>query len=119
MNLDELRGRVDELQTEILGLADADTLTDEQEERLDAAIPELAEARNELDKAETRGAELAGHVDLLDRIATDGLLDAIADGTFGLMKRPADHGKGLDGVIVRAPDYDNPAVTLLETGATR
>src|SRR3546814_12198591 len=27
-----------------------------------------------------------------------GLLDAIADGTFGLMKRPADAGRGLDGV---------------------
>ena len=69
---------------------------------------------------QTRSRHVLGEaVDLLDRIATDGLLDAIADGTFGLMKRPADHGKGLDGVIVRAPDYDNPAVTLLETGATR
>jgi beta-lysine 5,6-aminomutase alpha subunit len=69
---------------------------------------------------QTRSRHVLGEaVDLLDRIATDGLLDAIGDGTFGLMKRPADHGKGLDGVIVRAPDYDNPAVTLLETGATR
>ena len=36
---------------------------------------------------------------------TDGLLDAIADGTFGLMKRPADAGRGLDGVAeeVRRP----------------
>ncbi len=31
------------------------------------------------------------------------LLEAIADGTFGLMKRPADAGKGLDGVVRRAP----------------
>ncbi len=58
-------------------------------------------------------------VDLLDRITADGLLNAIADGTFGLMKRPADHGKGLEGVVTKAPGYDNPAVTLLETGATR
>jgi len=58
-------------------------------------------------------------VDLLERIDADGLLNAIADGTFGLMKRPADHGKGLDGVVAKAPDYDNPAVTLLESGATR
>ena len=69
---------------------------------------------------QTRARHLLGEaVDLLDRITTDGLLRAIGEGTFGLMKRPADHGKGLDGVIVKAPDYDNPAGQLLETGATR
>jgi beta-lysine 5,6-aminomutase alpha subunit len=69
---------------------------------------------------QTRARHVLGEaVDLLDRISADGLLNAIADGTFGLMKRPADHGKGLEGVVSRAPGYDNPAVTLLETGATR
>ncbi len=34
------------------------------------------------------------------------------------MKRPANAGKGLDGVVVRAEGYDNPASTLLETGET-
>ena len=69
---------------------------------------------------QTRARHVLGEaVDLLDRITTDGLLNAIADGTFGLMKRPADHGKGLEGVVTKAPGYDNPAVTLLETGATR
>jgi len=58
-------------------------------------------------------------VDLLDRIVDDTLLEAIADGTFGLMKRPADHGRGLDGVVRKAPDYLNPAADLLEEGATR
>jgi beta-lysine 5,6-aminomutase alpha subunit len=62
-------------------------------------------------------------VDLLTRIVDRpggaGLLDAIADGTFGLMKRPADAGKGLDGVARRADGYVNPAVDLLEEGATR
>ncbi len=58
-------------------------------------------------------------VDLLERIVDDGLLDAIADGTFGLMRRPADAGKGLDGVVRRADGYVNPAVDLLESGATR
>lgn len=43
-----------------------------------------------------------------------GLLDAIADGTFGLMKRPADRGRGLDGVARKAPTYWNPASELLE-----
>src|SRR5215211_2408593 len=45
---------------------------------------------------------LSEAVDLLDRIADDTLLEAIADGTFGLMRRPADAGKGLDGVARRA-----------------
>src|SRR4051794_10115225 len=62
---------------------------------------------------------LAEAVDLLERIVDDTLLDAIADGTFGLMKRPADAGKGLDGVAVKADGYVNPAVDLLESGATR
>ena len=43
-----------------------------------------------------------------------GLLDAIADGTFGLMKRPADAGRGLDGVARKAPGYFNPATEILE-----
>jgi beta-lysine 5,6-aminomutase alpha subunit len=53
-------------------------------------------------------------VDLLDRIAEDTLLDAIADGTFGIMKRPADRGKGLDGVAKHADDYYNPVTLALE-----
>ncbi|MFZ1285907.1 MAG: lysine 5,6-aminomutase subunit alpha, partial [Candidatus Phosphoribacter sp.] len=80
-------------------------------------------------------AVLAEAVELLERITTDQgragaergradaayppLLAAIADGTFGLMKRPPDRGKGLDGVVLKADGYDNPATTLLETGATR
>ena len=41
---------------------------------------------------------LAEAIELLERIVDDTLLNAIADGTFGIMKRPADRGKGLDGV---------------------
>ena len=55
-------------------------------------------------------------VDLLERIVDDGLLNAIADGTFGLMKRPPDKGKGADGVIEKAAGYRNPAIELLEAG---
>jgi beta-lysine 5,6-aminomutase alpha subunit len=53
-------------------------------------------------------------VDLLERIRDDTLLAAIGDGTFGIMKRPADRGKGLDGVAAHEPDYYNPATELLE-----
>jgi beta-lysine 5,6-aminomutase alpha subunit len=61
---------------------------------------------------------LAESIELLERILAHeskaGLLDAIADGTFGLMKRPADGGRGLDGVAEKAPDYFNPAGELLK-----
>jgi beta-lysine 5,6-aminomutase alpha subunit len=59
---------------------------------------------------------LGESVDLLERIVDHehGLLDAIADGTFGLMKRPADRGRGLDGVAAKAPGYFNPATEVLD-----
>jgi beta-lysine 5,6-aminomutase alpha subunit len=59
---------------------------------------------------------LAEAVDLLERIADDKLLNAIADGTFGIMKRPADRGKGLDGVAEQEAGYYNPATEILSTG---
>jgi beta-lysine 5,6-aminomutase alpha subunit len=61
-------------------------------------------------------------VELLDSICSDGLLKAIAEGTFGVTRRPPDGGKGLDGVVRTADGYINPAVELLElrspSGAT-
>jgi beta-lysine 5,6-aminomutase alpha subunit len=60
-------------------------------------------------------------VELLERIAADSdgggdppLLAAIADGTFGLMKRPADGGRGLEGVARKSDAYYNPATEQLE-----
>jgi beta-lysine 5,6-aminomutase alpha subunit len=61
---------------------------------------------------------LAESIDLLEAILAHpskaGLLDAIADGTFGLMKRPADAGRGLEGVARKASGYFNPATEILE-----
>ncbi len=57
---------------------------------------------------------LSESVELLGRIAADGLLPAIADGTFGITRRPASGGKGLDGVVAHAEDYYNPATDILE-----
>jgi beta-lysine 5,6-aminomutase alpha subunit len=79
---------------------------------------------------QNRARQVLGEaVDLLDTIVTDTttrgtaypqpLLAAITDGTFGSMKRPPTKGKGLDGVVVKADGYDNPATSLLEEGATR
>jgi beta-lysine 5,6-aminomutase alpha subunit len=68
----------------------------------------------------TRGRQvLSEAVELLGRIADDGLLPAIADGTFGITRRPATGGKGLDGVVPHADGYVNPAVDLLEEGMAR
>ena len=62
---------------------------------------------------------LSEAVELLTKIADDGLLPAIASGTFGITRRPADGGKGLDGVVPHADGYLNPAVDLLEEGMAR
>jgi beta-lysine 5,6-aminomutase alpha subunit len=59
---------------------------------------------------------LAEALDLLRRIGAGGLLNAIADGTFGVTRRPADGGRGLDGVVERADSYFNPASAFLEAG---
>jgi beta-lysine 5,6-aminomutase alpha subunit len=64
--------------------------------------------------AERARQVLGESVDLLQTIGSQGLLNAIAEGTFGVTKRPADGGRGLDGVVERAPGYYNPASDLLE-----
>jgi beta-lysine 5,6-aminomutase alpha subunit len=56
---------------------------------------------------------LSEAVELLERICDDTLLRAIADGTFGLMKRPPHGGRGYDGVFPHAAGYYNPASELL------
>ena len=57
---------------------------------------------------------LAESIDLLRTIGAQGLLTAIAEGTFGVTKRPPDGGRGLDGVVEQAEEYYNPASELLE-----
>ncbi|MET0521835.1 MAG: lysine 5,6-aminomutase subunit alpha, partial [Jiangellaceae bacterium] len=62
-----------------------------------------------------RAHEVLGEaVSLLEKIVDDTLLTAIADGTFGIMKRPANRGKGLDGVARQEDDYFNPVAEALE-----
>jgi beta-lysine 5,6-aminomutase alpha subunit len=58
---------------------------------------------------------LSESVELLERVNDDGLLTAIAEGTFGVTRRPPDGGKGLDGVVERADGYVNPAIAILDT----
>jgi beta-lysine 5,6-aminomutase alpha subunit len=64
---------------------------------------------------EQRARQVLGEsIELLRRINDESLLGAIADGTFGITRRPADGGRGLDGVIARADGYFNPASDILE-----
>jgi beta-lysine 5,6-aminomutase alpha subunit len=58
---------------------------------------------------------LSESIELLHRIGDDTLLTAIAEGTFGVTRRPPDSGKGLDGVMARADGYFNPAIEILDT----
>jgi beta-lysine 5,6-aminomutase alpha subunit len=53
-------------------------------------------------------------VSLLRRISTEGLLNAIADGTFGVARRPPGAGHGLGGVVTRADGYFNPVAEILD-----
>ena len=61
---------------------------------------------------------LSESIELLERIADDGLLNAIAEGTFGITKRPPDGGRGLDGVVAHGDGYWNPATEILEGART-
>jgi len=60
---------------------------------------------------------LAEAVELLERITADTLLGAIADGTFGITRRPPDAGRGLEGVVAHGERYWNPVSELLEQPA--
>ncbi|HVF20174.1 MAG TPA: lysine 5,6-aminomutase subunit alpha [Mycobacteriales bacterium] len=60
---------------------------------------------------------LAESVELLERVCDETLLTSIARGTFGITKRPADGGKGLDGVVHHEDGYWNPVTEILENAA--
>jgi beta-lysine 5,6-aminomutase alpha subunit len=51
---------------------------------------------------------------LLEECQQEGMVAAIGKGRFGDVKRAETGGKGLDGVIVKAKDYFNPFLELLE-----
>jgi len=51
---------------------------------------------------------------LLDEVAKDGMMAAIGKARFGDTARTPEGGKGLDGVVERAPGYFNPFLEILE-----
>jgi beta-lysine 5,6-aminomutase alpha subunit len=68
-------------------------------------------ARQVLEEAITLLQEIAADS---DQAGDPPLLAAIADGTFGTMRRPPTGGRGLDGVAPRSATYFNPATERLE-----
>jgi beta-lysine 5,6-aminomutase alpha subunit len=56
---------------------------------------------------------LAEAENLLRQVAEEGMFSAIARGAFADVKRPERGGRGLDGVIEKAPEYLNPILTAL------
>ncbi len=66
-------------------------------------------------RVEQRAAEVLKQAcDLLETVNKETLWSAIARGAFADVKRPVDGGKGLAGVVARAPDYLNPVLDQLE-----
>lgn len=51
---------------------------------------------------------------LLEEVAAEGLVAAIGKARFGDVARAEDGGKGLSGVVPRAPEYFNPFLDVLE-----
>ena len=67
---------------------------------------------------QTRAQEvLQKAADLLEEIERQGMFATIEQGIFADIKRPADKGKGLDGVVVKGAEYFNPFLALMKKGA--
>lgn len=54
--------------------------------------------------------------DMLEEVAKIGLMTAIERGMFAEISRKPEGGKGLDGVVLKEPDYFNPFVDLILGG---
>jgi beta-lysine 5,6-aminomutase alpha subunit len=66
-------------------------------------------------KIAARAREVFGRaLHLLEECQQDGMIKAIGRGRFGDVKRDEFGGKGLDGVVEKAPDYFNPFLELME-----
>lgn len=69
-------------------------------------------------KMERRANEVLNKAhNLLEQVKETGIMEAIEQGIFADVKRSRFGGKGLDGVVKRAPDYLNPFYAALRGGA--
>jgi beta-lysine 5,6-aminomutase alpha subunit len=63
---------------------------------------------------QTRAQEvLRGAHALLERIAQEGLFEAVADATFGDVSRRREEGRGIEGIVTTTEDYFNPVTEKL------
>ena len=66
---------------------------------------------------QTRACEvLEKATGLLEQIEQIGLFETLEKGVFADIKRPRDGGKGLDGVVAKAPTYLNPFIDEMRRG---
>jgi beta-lysine 5,6-aminomutase alpha subunit len=64
---------------------------------------------------ERRATETLGKaLHLLEEVADAGLFAAIGKARFGDVSRTEEGGKGLSGVVERAPGYFNPFLDIME-----
>ena len=64
---------------------------------------------------QSRAAEvLKKATDLLAEIEKQGMFTTLEKGIFADIKRPKDGGKGLDGVVIKTPEYFNPFIPLMK-----
>lgn len=63
---------------------------------------------------QTRAREvLAGAHELLERIAREGLFQALGEGVFGDVRRQVGEGRGIEGIVSVDPGYINPVSELM------
>jgi len=64
-----------------------------------------------------RAAEVLGKAtDLIETIEGEGIFTTLEKGIFAGIKRPADGGKGLSGVVKKEEAYFNPFIKLMHGG---
>jgi beta-lysine 5,6-aminomutase alpha subunit len=64
-------------------------------------------------------AVLEGATLFLEKVAEEGLLNAMAKGEFADIKRSEDGGRGFDGVFRKEKDYLNPFIDKLKMELTK
>ncbi|HUB36992.1 MAG TPA: lysine 5,6-aminomutase subunit alpha [Solirubrobacteraceae bacterium] len=69
---------------------------------------------------QTRAQEvLAGALQMLERIASEGLFAALGEGVFGDVRRDPGEGRGMEGIVELAPGYVNPVTELMRGAPSR
>jgi beta-lysine 5,6-aminomutase alpha subunit len=69
---------------------------------------------------QTRAQEvLGGALQILERIAAEGLFAALGEGVFGDVRRHPDEGRGTEGIVEVQPGYVNPVTELIRGAPSR